>query len=250
MKKAYCLVIAVFFLVLSIPLFPGTGIDIKDTRMLKEPAISQNHIAFVYAGDLWVAGINGENVRRLTTHEGEESNPVFSPDGRLIAFSAHYDGNTDVYVVSVEGGLPRRLTWHPNSDYVRGFTTDGSAVLFISARNVYSYRYSQLFIVPLQGGFPSQLKIPYANKAVYSPDGTRMAYTPLRDVFRQWKHYRGGSTSRIWIYRFDNHKVEQIPQPEGRCNDTEPMWIKDKSISVQIETVNLTYFPLTCRVKK
>ena len=104
MKKAYNLMIVIFFLVISIPLFPGSGIDVKDTRMLAQPAISKTHIAFSYAGDLWVADINGKNVRRLTTHEGVETSPVFSPDGRLIAFSAHYDGNTDVYIVPIAGG--------------------------------------------------------------------------------------------------------------------------------------------------
>ncbi|UCH98634.1 MAG: PD40 domain-containing protein [Candidatus Aminicenantes bacterium] len=217
-----------FILFISIPLFPGTGIDITDTRLLEQPAVSKSHIAFTYSGDLWVADINGENARRLTTHEGFESNPAFSPDGKLIAFSAHYDGNTDVYVVPAAGGVPKRLTWHPDSDYVRGFTPDGLAVLFISPRNVFTRRFMQLFTVPVTGGFPTRLPIPHANRAVYSPEGTRMAYTPLREVFRQWKHYRGGTVSRIWLYRFDDHSVEQIPQPQGRCNDTDPMWIGNK----------------------
>jgi tricorn protease len=224
-KKVYNLLAVIFFLVISISLFPGTGIDIKDTRMLAQPAISKSHIAFIYAGDLWVADINGENVRRLTTHEGTESHPVFSPDGQLIAFSAHYDGNTDVYIIPSEGGVPKRLTWHPGYDIVRGFTPDGSAVLFISARNVFAPDYTRLFTVSTSGGFPTPLQIPHADNAVYSPDGTRMAYTPLVEAFRQWKHYRGGTASRIWLYRFDNHAVEQIPQPEGRCNDTQPMWM-------------------------
>ncbi|MGD2086048.1 MAG: PDZ domain-containing protein [Candidatus Aminicenantes bacterium] len=228
MKKAYNLMIVIFSLVISIPLFPGTGIDIKDTRMLTRPAITNNHIAFTYAGDLWVADINGKNVRRLTAHEGNETGPVFSPDGQLIAFSAHYDGNTDVYIISIEGGVPKRLTWHPGRDYVRGFTPDGSAVLFISARNVFAPAYTQLFTLPTSGGFPTPLPIPHANDAAYSPDGTRMAYTPIGEVFRQWKHYRGGTVSRIWLYRFDNHAVEEIPQPQGRCNDTDPMWMGNK----------------------
>ena len=59
--------------------------------------------------------------RRLTTDKGVESDPHFSPDGRLIAFSAQYDGNTDVFIIPVEGGIPKRLTWHPGADLVRGF---------------------------------------------------------------------------------------------------------------------------------
>lgn len=80
------------------------------TRMLTQPAISNNHIAFIYAEDLWVCNVDGSNPIRLTIDEGIESNPVFSPDGKTIAFSAQYDGNTDVYSISTMGGIPKRLT--------------------------------------------------------------------------------------------------------------------------------------------
>src|SRR5438270_663130 len=116
---------------------PALAIDTKDTRMLSsQPAISANHIAFVYAEDLWVANPDGSQPRRLTVDEGVESNPKFSPDGKWIAFSAQYDGNTDVYIIPVEGGVPKRLTWHPAADIVRGFTPDGKNILFASQRAV------------------------------------------------------------------------------------------------------------------
>jgi tricorn protease len=204
------------------------AIDINDTKMLTTPAISQTHIAFVYANDLWVADINGKNVRHLTTDLGIETTPAFSPDGSLIAFSAQYDGNTDVYIVPTAGGIPKRLTWHPSPDLVQGFTPDGKAVLFASPRNTYSNRYTQLYTVPLDGGYPEQLKIPYANRAVYSPDGTKIAYNPLYEAFTEWKHYRGGTNSVIWIIKLSDYAVEKVPQPEGRCNDPGPMWIGDK----------------------
>jgi len=124
-------------------------INIHDTILLSQPAISKDHIAFVYAGDLWMANSDGSGVRRLTTDEGVESNPVFSPDGKWIAFSAQYDGNTDVYIIPAEGGIPKRLTWHPGADIVRGFTVDGSAVLFISRRFVFTNRYFQLVVYSL-----------------------------------------------------------------------------------------------------
>src|ERR1700692_4554215 len=91
-------------LLLSLQLSAGAqGVDINDTRLLSQPAISKTHIAFIYAGDLWVADLDGKNVRRLTADEGLESNPAFSPDGTLIAFTAQYDGNFDVYVMPVTG---------------------------------------------------------------------------------------------------------------------------------------------------
>lgn len=228
MKKHAHSFIFLVVLILVVPVFLTAGIDIKDTKLLSQPAVSKTHIAFVYAGDLWTADISGNNVRRLTSDMGIEFNPAFSQDGKLIAFSAQYDGNTDVYVVSVDGGVPKRLTWHPGNDIVRGFTPDGSAVLFISPRSVFTRALNQLFTVPLEGGFPNKLEIPNAYKASYSPDGTRMAYTPLGEAFLQWKRYRGGLTSTIWIYTFKDHSVEKIPQPEGRSNDTDPMWVGNK----------------------
>jgi len=207
---------------------PAAAQDIHDTRLLAEPAVSATAIAFVYAGDLWVAGRDGSGVKRLTTHIGTESNPRFSPDGSLLAFSAQYDGNTDVYVVESAGGVPRRLTWHPGADVVQGFTPDGSEVLFRSSRQTFTNRFSQLFTIAVEGGHPTALPIPNASKATCSPDGRMVAYTPLGERFNQWKNYRGGTTSRIWLYNTRTHDVEQIPQPEGRCNDTDPMWFSDR----------------------
>lgn len=227
MKKIF-LVLVLTVLSVMTPLFAGSGIDIKDTRMLEQPAVSGNRVAFVYAGDLWTADIEGGNARRLTSHEGNEINPVFSPDGKWIAFSGDYDGNTDVYIVSADGGVPKRLTWHPVNDFAWGFTPDGSAVLFTSNRDVFIRRFTKLYTVPVTGGQPTPLELPSAFKAAYSPDGKRMAYVPLGEAFRQWKHYRGGRTSRILIYRFNDRSVEQVPQPDERCNDTDPLWIGKK----------------------
>ncbi len=206
----------------------ASAVDVSDTRLLSQPAVSAEHVAFAYAGDLWIAGRDGSGARRLTSHEGTESSPRFSPDGALVAFSAEYDGNIDVFVMPAAGGEPKRLTWHPGNDLVQGFTVDGSAVLFASQRSMFTNRHFQLFTVPLVGGLPTKLPIPHGLRASYSPDGRRIAYIPTPERFEQWKNYRGGTTSRIWIYDTGDHSVQTIPQPEGRSNDTDPTWIGNR----------------------
>lgn len=195
----------------------------SESKFLRYPAISQNHIAFVYANDLWIADLDGSNPVRLTSDEGQEAYPKFSPDGKHIAFTAEYDGNADIYILPIEGGIPKRLTYHPGYDRVQDFTPDGKAVLFSSPREVFSGRYRQLFTIPIDGGFPEKLPIPNAFRATYSDNGKQLAYNPLSDAFRQWKNYRGGTASRIWIYNFSDEEVEILSQPEGRCNDIDPM---------------------------
>ena len=227
MKRQIAFTISILILMVIIP-GKSFGINTNDTRMLAQPAISANHIAFIYAEDLWVANIDGTQPRRLTVDEGIESNPFFSPDGKLIAFNAQYDGNTDVYIIPVEGGVPQRLTWHPNTDLVRGFTPDGKSVLFASQRSSFTNRYSQLFTVGINGAFPEKLQIPNAWTACYSPDGKSMAYTPLSPAYQQWKNYRGGRISTIWLFSMTDYSVVKIPQPKEGCNDAEPMWIGDK----------------------
>ena len=199
--------------------------DTADTRMLAQPAISDTAIAFVYAGDLWTAPLTGGAARRLTSDEGTESNPVFSPDGAQVAFSAQYDGNTDVYVMPASGGIPTRLTWHPGADIVQSFTPDGTGVLFTSPRHVFTGRYQQLFTVPVSGGIPTQLPIPNASAGAYSPDGSHIVYNPLAPAFLQWKSYRGGTHSVLHLYDTRTHAVEKIPQPASRANDVDAHWI-------------------------
>jgi tricorn protease len=227
LRRSICFVFIVVLVFLAQSFAAAQGVDINDTRLLAQPAISKTHIAFIYAGDLWAADLDGKNVRRLTADEGLEASPQFSPDGSLIAFTAQYDGNLDVYVVPVTGGVPTRLTWHPGADVVQGFTPDGSAVLFTSARAVFTGRYTQLFTVPVKGGIEEPLKLPNAFEATYSPDGSRLAYNPIGPAFLEWKHYRGGMASTIWFYNFGDNATEKLPQPEGRANDVDPMWVGD-----------------------
>ena len=227
MKCASTVVVTVALVSTALISPPVAAIDVHDTLMLADPTVSERHVAFIYADDLWVTGREGGTARRLTTHEGRESDPHFSPNGDWIAFTGHYDGNDDVYLIPVEGGSPKRLTWHPGDDIVRGFTPDGAAVLFVSPRESHTRRFGQFYTVPVDGGWPTRLPLPSAFKGSYSPDGRFIAYNPQREVFRQWKNYRGGTASRIWIYDTRDHSVVEIQQPESRSNDIDAAWIGD-----------------------
>ncbi len=226
MKKCFRLLSGIFLtVVLAVQLY---AIDTTDTRLLWQPAISKTHIAFIYGEDLWVANRDGSYPRRITVSEGQESWPIFSPDGKTIAFTGQYDGNSDVFVVPVTGGIPKRLTWHPGNDIVRDFSPDGKKVLFISQRNSFTGRYSQLYTVDVITGSELQLPIPNAFWASYSPDGNMIAYTPISDAFEQWKNYRGGTMSRIFLFDNKTNAVTEIPKPQGGCNDTKPVWEGNK----------------------
>jgi len=226
------------------------AVNTTDTRLLTDPAISGNQIAFAYANDLWTANADGSNVRRLTSHPGVESGPHFSPDGSMIAFTGNYDGNTDVFVVPATGGVPRRLTFHPGADVALGFTPDGTSVLFTSPREVHTRRYLQLFTIPAAGGTPTKLPIPHAVKASYSPDGKKIVYLPIGEAFREWKHYRGGTASRLMVFDMATYATEQIPQPASRCNDTDPVWMGDRILFRSDRNGEFNVFAYDTRTKQ
>lgn len=193
--------------------------------LLRHPTVSAKQIVFVYGGDLWSVPKEGGVAQRLTAANGAASHPVFSPDGTEIAFTGTYDGNADVYVIPASGGTPRRLTYHPSPDLVVGWTRDGKQVLFSSRRNS-ALRYSRLFTVSRDGGFPSEVPLTIAAEGSYSPDGAQLAYVPLDHAFEIWKRYRGGQTSPVWIARLSDSSVTPIPRDNS--NDFNPMWVGDR----------------------
>jgi tricorn protease len=216
---------------ITIILFATAGgcLGQPDNRLLlQRPTVSLTQIAFVFAGDLWIVGREGDEAKQLTTGVGIESNPYFSPDGRWVAFTGQYDGNTDVYLVSAEGGAPRRLTWHPLPDGVAGWTPDGKQIVFRSLRDcaVSRYPYMRLYTIAVDGVFPTALPLPMGYEAAYSPDGARLAYEPLLRAFTQWKRYRGGRTSKILLMNLADSSVDQIPRDNS--NDFNPMWPKEQ----------------------
>ncbi|HEV8139435.1 MAG TPA: hypothetical protein VGP81_06660, partial [Pyrinomonadaceae bacterium] len=123
------------------------------TRLLRTPTVSATQIAFAYAQNIWTVPRAGGMARRITSFQGQTSNPHFSPDGKWIAFSGEYAGNLDVYVVPAEGGEPKRLTWHPGGDTVQGWTADGRSIMFSTTRATWSPSGAPRFwTVPVEGG--------------------------------------------------------------------------------------------------
>jgi tricorn protease len=178
-------------------------------------------VVFAYAEDLWISSTKGGPARRLTAHPGDELYPKFSPDGKWIAFTGEYDGNSDVYVVPSSGGEPKRLTYHPSSDTVLGWSPDGR-ILFRSTRASDLTDYTRLFLISPDGGVPEMLSIPRASLASFSADGQRIAYNMTSQENRTWKRYRGGWKSPIAIFDLTKHTYEPLPTTEAM--DMFPMW--------------------------
>jgi tricorn protease len=194
--------------------------------LLRKPALSRTQIVFSYAGDLWSVPREGGEAKRLTAGPGVETEPAFSPDGSLIAFTGEYDGNVDVFVMPAAGGVPRRLTYHPGQDAAVGWTPDGKRVLFVSARAVTNDG-ARLYTLPVEGGgLPEELPLPIALEGSYSADGSHLAYVPLFQWQEAWKRYRGGQTRKIWIANLADSSIVKIPRDNS--NDFDPMWVGDR----------------------
>ena len=199
---------------------PPTGCSV-DARMLRYPDVSANQIAFVYAGDIWVAPKTGGAAMRLSSPKGEETFPRFSPDGTQIAFSGNYDGNIDIYVVPAGGGLPKRLTYHGDPDRMLEWYPDGKSILFATSRTSEKDRFNQLYKISANGGLPEKLPVPYGEFGAISPDGKTLAYIPITVDFRTWKRYRGGMNSAIWLFDLTTLAAKNITGNEAA--NSQPM---------------------------
>jgi tricorn protease len=198
---------------------------------------NQTHIAFSYAGDIWIVDRSGGEARRLTTDPAEEDYPLFSPDGSLLAFSRVTGGDWDIYVMPAAGGEAKRLTYYPKLDVARGWSPDGKEILFVSYRSEEgTYR---LYAIPVDGVFPTAISLPEAHNGSFSPDGSRIAYTPYDYFSADWRYYRGGMLSQLRIARLSDGQIEKLTA--GEYNDKNPMWIGDKIyfISDRTATFNL-----------
>src|SRR5262249_38920041 len=104
------------------------ALALEECRLLRQPDIAGDRIVFVYGGDLWTVARGGGVAARLTSSDGVEQFPKFSPDGRTIAFTGEYDGNVDLYMIPADGGEPVRATWHPDADLMTEWYPDGKSI--------------------------------------------------------------------------------------------------------------------------
>lgn len=226
MTKFIRLVLTVFLLVsISQAADQPASVQVPDALMLRFPDISTDRIVFVYAGDIWIAPKDGGLARRLSSPEGHEQFPKFSPDGRWIAFSGNYDGNVDVYLMPADGGTPKRLTHNPSDEVVVDWYPDAEHILYRSWMYSPSARFNRFFKQSVKGGMPHLLPLPYGELGCFSPDGGRLAFQFTNRQFRTWKRYRGGLAEDIWLYDFAKNVSEKITDFDG--TDAVPMWHGD-----------------------
>ncbi|MBO6523179.1 MAG: PD40 domain-containing protein [Balneolaceae bacterium] len=211
-----------FILILAVVTVSFQQVLAQGTQLLRQPTISETSIVFVHANDLWKVDKAGGTATRLTSNIGGESEPHFSPDGSMIAFTGQYAGNSDVYVIPAEGGEPKRLTWYPGTDNVTGWTPEGE-VLFRSGRSGYPTALNQFWKVSTDGGTPTMLPIPRAASGEISSDGKYVAYNPITFWDSEWRNYRGGQAQPIWIVDLNNFELVQTPRTDNERH-TDPVW--------------------------
>jgi tricorn protease len=224
-------------------------ISAQEGRLLRFPSTNGTDLVFSYAGDLYKVSLNGGTAQRLTSHIGYEMFSKFSPDGKNIAFTGQYDGNTEVYSVPATGGEPLRITYTatnarddigdrmgPNN-IVTGWTPDGQSIIY--RNRIGSGFTGKLFTVNKDGGLSKAIPLPEGGFNSYSPDGKKLAYNRVMREFRTWKYYKGGMADDIWIYDPASKSVQNITNNDAQ--DIMPMWIGDDIyfISDRDRTMNI-----------
>lgn len=203
----------------------ATTLYSQQMLLLRNPSLSHDKIAFLYAGDIWTVSRAGGEAVRLTSDGAVVAGPYFSPDGQQVAFTAQMNGGTDVYIIPVDGGVPRRITWHPEGSIIDGWTPDGKDVVIESMAESQRH-FTRLFRVHADGsGLPQVLPLPQAAEGAYSPDGSSMAYVPYIKWEKGWKRYVGGQTTPIWIVNMKTLDLVKVPRENS--NDSNPVWVGD-----------------------
>jgi len=231
----------------------------EDVRLLRFPAVHGNQVVFTYAGDLFTVPLEGGVARRLTSDEnGYEMFARFSPDGKYIAFTGQYDGNTEVFLIPSTGGVPERLTYTatlgrddvsdrmgPNNIVMTW--EDNNNIVYRSRKQSFNSFKGQLFKVSKEGGLSEEFPLPTGSWCSFSPDGKKMAMNRVFREFRTWKYYKGGMADDVWIYDFDTKETINITNNDNQ--NIFPMWAGDKIyfLSDRDRTMNLFVYDLNTK---
>ncbi len=223
----------------------------QEARLLRFPAVHGNQVAFTYAGDLYIVPSAGGVARRITSHPGYEMFARFSHDGKHIAFTGQYDGNTEVFVIPATGGEPKRITYTPTlgrddvadrmgpNNVVMGWTSDNKHVIYRSRGTSFNAFKGKLYLAPLNGDLSKELPFSVASWASYNADGSKLAMNRVFREFRTWKYYKGGMADDIWLVDPKSGKAENITN--NPAQDIFPMYYGNKIyfVSDRDRTANL-----------
>lgn len=197
----------------------------QGTRLLRQPDISEQHVAFAYGSDIWVVGRNGSEAQRITSTSAVESDPHISPDGSQVAFTSNRSGPNAVYIASIKGGEARRLTWHPSPCSVRGWANDGKRILYASNRETAPSPYNRLWTISALGGNPELLSNQWAFDGDFSPSSNEMVMDKISRWDVEWRGYRGGQNTPLIILDLKTQKEELIPSE--KTTEIQPIWMGD-----------------------
>ena len=243
----------------------GVGLtyaESSEAKLLHFPTTNGSQVVFTYAGQLYTVDVNGGLARRLTSTPGYAVFPRFSADGKQLAFTAQYDGNTEVYVMPSEGGSPKRLTttatlsrddisdrMGPNN-LVMAWKHTSAEVVFRSRMRSFNDFVGQLYSVAMDGDIPHQVPVPVGGFVSFSPDDSKIAYNRVFREFRTWKNYRGGMADDVWIYDFKTQSLENITNDRDHSQNIIPMWAPNNRvyfISDRDGHMNLFSYDLTTK---
>ncbi|MEC7501485.1 MAG: S41 family peptidase [Planctomycetota bacterium] len=206
----------------------------SEKQWMRYPAISPDGktIAFSYRGDIWLVDRDGGRARLLTSHAGHERSPVWSPDGKEIAYAGDRNGNYDIFVVPIDGGPSRRVTYHSAQDIPFSYTPDGERILFASRRldsadaAIGTLRMAELYSIPEAGGRPRQEMTTQAEYANFNPDQTKLVFHDYKGIEDRWrKHHTSSVTRDIVIRDAKTGKQTRLTPFEGE--DRNPVWSAD-----------------------